>query len=589
MPLLGVPFAIKDNIDVAGLPTTVACPEFSWTPETTAPAVQRLLDAGAILVGKTNLDQFATGLVGTRSPYGIVPNVFDPRYISGGSSSGSASVVARGLVPFALGTDTAGSGRVPAGFNNIVGLKPTRGWISTRGVFPACRTLDCVSVFALTVADAALATSVAAGPDAIDGYSRTPPPGALTRRLPAAPDTCTGAAASPPPDARLRAIRSGGTGVPSGDGDVAAPKLPDTRPRLGIPATPEWFGDRQAAAAWERALDQARATGAVLVPLDFSLLFEVAALLYQGPWVAERYAAIESLITTQPEAIHPVVRGIIEQARRHDAVSVFRAQYRLADLKRTCDALTASVDALLVPTAPTLPTIADVLANPVEINSRLGTWTNFVNLLDGCALALPAPFRDDGLPAGVTLIAPAWSDAALAAFGQTWEHLTPQPPGIAGLPPFPDPAATPLPFPSAPTVRLAVVGAHLRGLPLNHQLTERGAVLVEQTTTSPDYRLFALPGTVPPKPGLVKTPTGDGAPIVVELWDMPVEAFGSFVALVPPPLGIGTLTLADGRTVKGFICETWATADARDITDYGGWRAFLAATNPSTPAVPANA
>ncbi len=526
-PLLGVPFAIKDNIDFAGLPTTAACPEFACTPRETAPAVQRLLDAGAILVGKTNLDQFATGLVGTRSPYGVVPNVFNPDYVSGGSSSGSASVVARGLVPFALGTDTAGSGRVPAGFNNLVGLKPTRGWLSTRGVVPACRSLDCVSVFAAGVEDAALVASIAGAPDA-DGYSRAAPAGAFEKRLPA-------------------------------------------KPRLGVPAAPEWFGDAHAEAAFARALDRARAMGAEIVPMDFSPFFEVAALLYQGPWVAERYTVAGELLEANPGAVHPVVRGIIARGAEFDAASVFRAHYKLADLRRGCDALMATVDALLVPTAPRHPTIADVLASPVEINSQLGTYTNFVNLLDWSALALPSGFRADGLPAGITLIGPAWADAALAEFGVRWERAAG---GVSTR------TGGALPFPERKTVRLAVVGAHLSGLPLNHQLTERGAALVGTTRTAAGYRFYALPGTTPPKPGLVrigKQDTSAGAGIEVELWDVPEEKFGSFVAAIPPPLGIGTLALADGREVKGFICETWAADGAEDITHFGGWRAWLAA------------
>ncbi|HVU37329.1 MAG TPA: allophanate hydrolase [Opitutales bacterium] len=535
LPLYGIPFAVKDNIDVEGLPTTAACPEFSYIAKTTAPVVQRLLDAGAILLGKTNLDQFATGLVGTRTPYGAVPNVFNPRYISGGSSAGSASVVARGQVCFALGTDTAGSGRVPAGFNNVVGLKPTRGWLSTRGVLPACRTLDCVSIFALTVEDAALVASVAAGPDE-DAYSRTPPPSALTKRLPA-------------------------------------------RPTLGVPLQPKWFGDTKAETAFTLACAKFEAMGAKLAPLDFTPLFAVAALLYQGPWVAERYAAIEGFIKENPQAIHPVLRGIIGKATQFDAVALFKAQYKLAELKRTCDALLAKVDALLVPTTPAIYTIEEIDANPVELNSRLGTYTNFVNLLDWCALSLPAGFRSDGLPSGVTLIGPAWADAALAEFGQRWQRHAPWTLGATGKPiPAGEKA---LPFPPAQRVRVAVVGAHLSGMPLNGQLTERGAVLAEQTTTSADYQFYALPGTVPPKPGLVKT--GRGAPIMVELWDMPVEAFGSFVALIPSPLGIGTLTLADGRQVKGFICEPWATAGAREITSFGGWRAFMAETARANP------
>lgn len=532
LPLYGVPFAIKDNIDVAGLATTAGCPGFSYIADHTAPVVQRLLDAGALLIGKTNLDQFATGLVGTRSPYGAVPNTFDADYISGGSSSGSASVVARGLVPFALGTDTAGSGRVPAGFNNLVGLKPTRGALSSRGVFPACRTLDCVSIFALTVEDAATVFALTAIHDAADPYARPAPVAAASARFPA-------------------------------------------HPRLGVPAAPQWFGDADAEQAYLKALKQVEAMGAELVPLDFSALHETAALLYDGPWVAERYAAIERFIGTQPEAMDAVVRDVVLRAREFTATDAFRAEYRLAELRRVAQQLIGSVDALLVPTAPSIYTRAQIEAEPLQLNTRLGTYTNFVNLLDWCALSLPAGFRDDGLPSGVTLIAPAWRDAALAELGTRWQRHAPWTLGATGRA---LPAAAPMTnTPSPDVVRLAVVGAHLRGMPLNVQLTERVSAFVEATTTSDAYRLYALPGTVPPKPGLARVGAGQGAAIQVELWDVPLHSFGSFVAAIPAPLGIGTLTLADGREVKGFICEAWALADARDITGFGGWRAYMAA------------
>lgn len=529
-PLFGVPFVVKDNIDVDGLTTTAACPDYGYTATASAPAVQRLIDAGAILLGKANLDQFATGLVGVRSPYGAVPNAFNPAYISGGSSSGSAVLVARGIAAFSLGTDTAGSGRVPAAFNNIVGLKPTRGWFSARGVVPACRSLDCVSVFAQTVEDAARVASVIGHFDEQDAYARPAPAPFAAQRMPAAP-------------------------------------------RLGIPESPSFFGDAQAAAAFARACDAFRAMGATLVPLDFTALHALAALLYDGPWIAERYAAIDAYIEAGQGEMDPVVRGIIEQARNYSAADAFKAEYQRAERVRAAQRLMSTVDALLVPSTPTIYTLDDVAADPVRLNTRLGTYTNFVNLMDGCALALPAGFRDDGLPVGVTLIAPAWQDAALAELGERWQRHAPWTLGTSGRQPSvaaPRPAA-----PGPATVRLAVVGAHLSGMPLNFQLTERSAVRVERTHTAGDYRLYALPGTVPPKPGLVRGAAG--APIEVELWDMPVEALGSFVALIPAPLGIGTLTLADGREVKGFICESWATDGARDITEFGGWRAFMAA------------
>ncbi|MCC2637258.1 MAG: hypothetical protein K0Q68_977 [Moraxellaceae bacterium] len=530
LPLYGIPFAVKDNIDAAGLPTTCACPAFATTPAADATVVARLREAGAIVLGKTNLDQFATGLVGTRSPYGVVPNTFDAAYIGGGSSSGSASVVARGLVPFALGTDTAGSGRVPAGFNNLVGLKPSLGLLSTQGVVPACRTLDCVSIFALTVADADFLRELSEGFDDADPYSRP---------------------------------RSGGRS-----------QLP-AQPVFGIPAAPEWFGDELARQAWETTLSALADMGVTLKPIDFSVLHETAALLYDGPWVAERYAAIEDLLSTNPEALNPVVRRIIDRARSLGAVDAFRGEYRRATLARAATRLIAGVDALLVPTTPTIYTIAEVEQEPVLLNSRLGTWTNFVNLLDWCALALPAGQRHDGLPFGITLIAPAFHDVALADFGQRWQTARPWRMGATTRLPAPIPLHR-KPLMTIPGhITVAVVGAHLSGMPLNSQLSERGATLIDSTTTAPAYRLFALPGTVPPKPGLLRVKEG-GAAIAIELWSMPVEHFGSFVGLIPAPLGIGTLETADGRLVKGFICEPWALDGARDITPFGGWRAFMA-------------
>jgi allophanate hydrolase len=532
LPLYGVPFAVKDNIDVAGWATTCACPAFSYVASTTASVVQKLLDAGAVMFGKTNLDQFATGLVGTRSPYGVVPNAFDGRYIAGGSSSGSATVVARGLVPFSLGTDTAGSGRVPAGFNNIVGLKPTRGLLSAQGVVPACRTLDCLSLFALTVDDADYLREIVAGFDEKDPYSRHP--------------------------------------------EFAPSALP-VRPVFGIPAEPLWFGDTLAEAAYLATLERMQALGATLRPIDFSPLFEAAALLYEGPWLAERYAAVEGLLNTNPEALNPVVRRIIDRARDMSAVDVFKAEYRRAELARVAEGLMQELDGLLVPTAPAIYTLEAVQADPVLLNTRLGTYTNFVNLLDWCALTLPAGLRSDGLPFSITLISAAWKDAALAGFGRRWQAAAPWLLGASGR------AMTvekllPLPADRADTVVVAVVGAHLTGMPLNGQLTERGARLLECTATAANYRLFALPGTVPPKPGLLRVT--QGATIAVELWAMPLQHFGSFVALVPAPLGIGSLMLADGREVKGFICEPWAIEGAQDITAFGGWRAYIASLNP---------
>ena len=513
-PLLSVPFAVKDNIDIAGQPTTAACPAFSHVAARSATVVRRLLDAGALWVGKTNLDQFATGLVGTRSPYGRPACVGDITRISGGSSSGSAVAVARGLAAFALGTDTAGSGRVPAGFNGLVGLKPTPGRASTAGVVPACRTLDCVSVFAHGVDDAAHVLAVIEGPDEVDAYSAFAP----------------------------------------------GPATPAARLRLGVPKQPLLDADIGYPGAWSAALAQARAAGHELVEIDFAPLFEVAALLYEGPWVAERHAACRALFDTRPEAMDDSVRRVMAGAIGRSATDLFEAQYRLRELQQGLRTLWQQADALLVPTAPTHPTFAQVDADPLGANARLGAYTNFVNLLGWCALAVPAGETSAGLPFGVTFIAPGGHDVALQHIGRAWMQAPPTPPLLRR------PAV-------APTLPVAVVGAHLSGLPLNGQLLERGATLIEATRTAPHYRLYALPGTTPPKPGLLRV-DGGGA-VEVEVWALPQAAVGSFLALVPPPLGLGSVMLANGRHVHGFLCEPHALAGAVDITAFGGWRAYL--------------
>ncbi|HEX6703450.1 MAG TPA: allophanate hydrolase [Albitalea sp.] len=536
LPLWGVPFAVKDNIDVAGLPTTAACPAFTQVPQSHATAVQRLLDAGAVLVGKTNLDQFATGLVGTRSPYGEVPNAFDPARVSGGSSSGSASVVARGLVPFALGTDTAGSGRVPAGFNNLVGLKPTPGRVPMGGVVPACRTLDVVSVFALTVADAAEVAALigAALPD--EPVFNMPP---------------------------CRPPWLGRTGSPL---RVGLPRESDCDEAIGY------------ARAWGAAVERLDALGAHPVPIDMAPLFEVAQLLYDGPWVAERHAVVQSLLESSPEAFDPTVREVIRQARRFDATSAFQARYRLEEARARIASCWDSFDVLMVPTAITCPTRAAVAADPVGRNSELGRFTNFVNLLGQSALAVPAGFTADGLPFGITFIAPGGCDAALVALGLEWEGAQALPLGarLRGAT-AEDRRLRTLPA-AAPTLPIAVVGAHLSGMPLHGQLVERGCRLLAATRTAPHYRLHALPGTTPPKPGLARVADG-GVAIEVEVYEMPLDRVGSFLALIPPPLGLGSIELEApcgpwGRWVKGFICEPHALAGAPDVSEFGGWRAY---------------
>jgi allophanate hydrolase len=533
MPLFGVPFAVKDNIDVAGLPTTAACPAFACQPTRHATVVQRLLDAGAVLVGKTNLDQFATGLVGTRSPFGEVPNTFDPAYVSGGSSSGSASVVARGLVPFALGTDTAGSGRVPAGFNNIVGLKPTPGSMPMAGVLPACRTLDVVSVFALTVADAALVTAVMEGRE---------------------PGEAVFQQAMPRPAWLVRT-----------EGPL----------RVGVPAAPTLDGPLGYAEGFDAAITQLLALKAEVVPIEMSPLHEVARLLYEGPWVAERLAAVQAFFEKSRAHMDPTVRQVIEAALDQDAVDAFEGRYALETLRQQIAPMWSEIDVLMVPTAPTCPTRATVAEEPIARNSELGRYTNFVNLLGMAALALPSGFTPAGLPFGITFIAPGGSDAALAGLGARWEAARELPLGHRlRQATKEDRTLSRLPA-SASTLQLAVVGAHLQGMPLHGQLAERGCRFVERTLTAPCYRLYALPNTTPPKPGLARVAQA-GHAIEVEVYEMPVDRLGSFLALIPAPLGLGSVQLADGRWTHGFICEPLALAGARDISAHGGWRSWLA-------------
>ena len=535
LPLYGVPFAVKDNIDAAGFPTTAACPEFSYTPEASATVVQKLEEAGAIVIGKTNLDQFATGLVGVRSPYGVCSSVFDPAYISGGSSSGSAVAVASGLVTFALGTDTAGSGRVPAAFNNLIGLKPTRGVLSAKGVVPACRSLDCVSIFSLTSADAAAVFSVARGFDPADPYSR-----------------------------------------PSAAEDAPAPWLNGAF-NFGVPRPGqlEFFADDEAASLYDDAILTAERLGGTAVEIDFQPFLDTASLLYAGPWVAERLAAIHDFYEEEPDTIHPVVRRIIGGAQKYSAVDAFDAQYRLNELRRSTEAIMVSIDVLLLPTTGTTYTIEQVMSDPVRLNTNLGYYTNFVNLLDMAAVAVPAGLRSNGLPFGVTVLAAAQSDLALLHLADRLHHDLG---GLLGGLSTPLVETEPLQVTLTPPgcTLVAVVGAHLTGQPLNRLLTSRSARLVSTTRTAACYRFYALNGTVPPKPGLVRDPNFVGAGIEVEVWAIPTNKFGAFVAEIPAPLGIGTVELEDGTSVKGFICEPAAIASATDITHFAGWRAYLA-------------
>jgi allophanate hydrolase len=512
-PLYGMVFAVKDNIDAEGLETTAACPAFAYSPAGSSFVVQRLEESGAIVLGKTNLDQFATGLVGVRSPYGVPRNALRPDLIPGGSSSGSAVAVAAGIVDFSLGTDTAGSGRIPAGMNGIVGLKPSLGLLSSTGMVPACRTLDTISVFARDVAMAVKVTAAASGYDTADAYSRilpTPVLGAL------------------PPSVRV--------GVPK----------PEQR---------KFFGDAHAEAAFAADIARLTTLGATIIELDFEPLHAVARLLYEGPWVAERYAATKPLIETNPEAFHPTTLTIIGGAKGLTAVSAFEATYRLADLKRATAPIFTQVDVLAVPTVPRAYTVAELQAEPIALNSNLGSYTNFVNLLDMAAIAVPSGMRGDGLPSSLTFVGKAGADGYLASIAAAVEgHPATGPVRATGK------------------IEIAVVGAHLSGLPLNPELVGLGATFVRSATTTPEYALYALPNTTPPKPGLLRS---GSAAIAVEVWALDAAGFGEFVSRIPAPLGIGTLSLADGTAVKGFLVEAAAVQGAEDISRFGGWRGYL--------------
>ena len=540
-PLWGIPFAVKDNIDVAGLPTTAACPDFAYVPEQDATVVSLLKAAGALVIGKTNLDQFATGLVGVRTPYPVPRNAIDASLVPGGSSSGSAVATARGIVSFALGTDTAGSGRIPAGLNNIVGLKPSVGAFSATGVVPACRTLDCVSVFALTVADAYKVFSVAARHDPADCYSRA----FTSRALAAPPATLT----------------------------------------IGVPATADrkFFGDEEMRKGFDAALETLAGLPARIVELPFERFYAVANLLYEGAWVAERYAAIAGFMAEKEESLHPVTRKIIGGARSLSAADAFKGLYALQALKAELAPVIASVDMICVPTAPKHYTVAEVMADPIVTNSRLGTYTNFVNLLDLCGIAVPVGQRYDGLPMSVTLLAPAGQDDRTASAAALLHAA----PGLTlGATQHPLPVHT-LPKGSAGDgeIEIVVVGAHLTGMPLNGELKSRGARFCRAAKTSADYRLFALAGQSVPKPGLQRTARGEGAPIDVEVWSLAPGEFAAFVAAIPAPLGIGTIMLSDGTSPKGFLAEAAGLSGATDITSFGGWRnyaASLAASSSNT-------
>ena len=541
LPLYGIPFAVKDNIDVASVPTTAACPAFAYTPVRSATVVRKLEAAGAILIGKTNMDQFATGLVGTRSPFGACSSVFSPAYISGGSSSGSSVAVASGLVAFALGTDTAGSGRVPAMFNNLIGLKPTRGVISAAGVVPACRTLDCVSIFAETAFDAAAVLACASGPDPEDPYSRVP-----------------------------------------ATGEGASPWAASQTFRFGVPAasTLEFFGDPNNPALFQAAVQALTKLGGQPVEFDLKPFLAAAQLLYNGPWIAERYAAVGRFYETHAADMDPTVAAIVAGAKKYSAAEAFEGAYTMQALHAKTASAWAAFDLMLLPTAPRTYTLAEIAEKPLERNSHLGYYTNFVNLMDLSAVALPAGFSlamadKPALPFGVSLIAKAFTETALLPLADRLHRSLNTTLGggrrliadtaqlkPAGVPPG--------------CLLMAVVGAHLSGQPLNSQLTSRGGRLVRTCRTHPDYRFYALANTTPPKPGLVRIAGFEGPGIEVEVWALPADTVGSFVDGVPQPLSIGKLRLEDGDLVMGFLVEPEAIADALEITHLGGWRAYLA-------------
>lgn len=514
LPLWGIPFVVKDNIDVAGWPTTAACPDFAYVPDADAEVVRLLREAGAIPIGKANLDQFATGLVGTRSPHGVPRNAVAPGFLPGGSSSGSASSLAAGLCAFSLGTDTAGSGRVPAALQELLGWKPSRGLLSIRGVVPACRSLDCVSVFANSAQDAAEVLKVAGVYDTADPFSREM---------------------------------------------EQAPALPASF-RFGVPESLDFAGDPDTPGLFEAAVEKLISLGGTPVSIDLTPFTEAAKLLYEGPWVAERWAAVGEFVEAHPKSVFPVTKTILSGSGNWDAAATFKAQYRLRELARETEPVWKLIDLILLPTTPRLYTVEENLADPIVTNSILGRYTNFMNLLDLSAVAVPAGRARSGYaPWGVTFAAPAGGDLALLELAAKWMG---EPVNIAPL--------------TNPKIPVAVCGAHMEGLALHWQLKDRNATLRQRTTTAPCYRLFAMPGsdTLPPRPALIRDDTA-GATIAVEVWELGAAEFGDFVSKIPAPLGIGKVRLEDGAEVPGFIAEPRAVDGAEEITRFGGWRAWV--------------
>jgi len=529
LPLYGIPFAIKDNIDLAGIPTTAACPAFAYTPDTSATIVEQLITLGAIPLGKTNLDQFATGLNGTRSPYGECRNSVHPAYPSGGSSAGSSLAVALGLASFALGTDTAGSGRVPAALNNLIGLKASKGLISTAGVVPACRTLDCVTFFTATAAEASQLLALTAELDPRDEYSRANP------------------------------LWNDGSAF----GQVKSF-------RFGVPKQPEFLGCPESPALFAATIEHLKAIGGEPVEIDFAPFLEAARLLYEGPWVAERYSVAGALIEQQPDAVLPVIKAVLEKAPGTTAVQLFQAQYRLQQLKAVCDRIMATVDCVLTPAYPRPVTLDELHAEPVKRNSDLGYYTNFMNMLDYAAVAVPAGVMQNGMPWGVTLFGRVFTDQYLLSLADMLQRQH----GIALIGGQSITAPAPQNAARSDRARVVVCGAHLDGLPLNWQLKQRGGRLLEATRSAAHYKLYALAGGPPFRPGMVRV-ANEGVAIEVEIWEIPSSELGSFLTGIPAPLGLGKVQLADGSWETGFICEPYGLQGAVDISEYGGWRAYM--------------
>lgn len=551
-PLWGIPFAIKDNIDVAGVPTTAGCEAFAYTPKEHATVVERLVQAGAIPLGKTNLDQFATGLVGTRSPYGEAHNALRPELISGGSSSGSAVAVARGHAVFSLGTDTAGSGRVPAALNELVGYKPSLGSWPVKGVVPACASLDCVTVFAHSLEETLLVDSIARGIDEADPWSRHVP--RQRAKLPA--KLC----------------------------------LPKQAVAFYGPFAEKYQG------AWLGALERLEQLNFPIEYVDYDLFSDAAAILYGGPYVAERWADLSGFIDSNPGAAFPVTERILRSgsAAEYDAASVFTAMHKLQAYK--LEARKLLQDAVLaMPTCGGTWTREQVRQEPYSTNSDMGRYTNHCNLLDLCAVAVPSSAADERLPFGITLFALAENEHLLieaarsfvdggersneagsaessqTAVGNAHSHANAQISVAVDLTQASEGEAPAMALaPAEKMIVVAVCGLHMRGYPLEKQMNGLQARFIREASSAPHYKLVKLP-TTPAKPGMIKRQHG-GASIELELWEMSPASFGTFTSLIPAPLGIGKVELLDGSEVSGFVCEAYAAEDAEDITAYGGWR-----------------